>query len=83
MRFRHGFVKIKSSCKKFVFAKNDNQKAFKNNLLIIAATDRNTNRRRVTFSGQNNIYAEDSTVGIQCHDPIPMIIIYRQGSEWI
>ena len=92
MRFRHGFVNIKRSCKQFAFAKRDNQRAFNDDILPIAATNRNTNRRRVTFSGQNDTYQEDSSeqnvttspsVGIECNDPIPMIIVYRQGSEWI
>ena len=92
MRFRHGFVNIKRSCKQFAFAKRDNQRAFNDDILPIAATNRNTNRRRVTFSGQTDTYQEDSreqnvttspSVGIECNDPIPMIIIYRRGSEWI
>ena len=92
MRFRHGFFNIKRSCKQFVFGKKDNPKASNNNILPIAATDRNTNRRRVTFSEQTDIYAEDSreqnvitspSVGTECNHPIPMIIVYCQGSEWI
>ena len=92
MRFRNGFINIKSSCKQFVFATKDNPKAFNHNILPIPATDRNTNRRRVTFSGQTDIYPEDSrkqnitpspSVGMECNAPIPMIIVYRQGSEWI
>ena len=93
IRFRRGFVNMKNRFKWCILPKTHLQKANlqNNDTLHVAANNRIRNVRRVTFVDQNERDAIDSREQIitspadmiECSDPISMIIVYRQGSEWI
>ena len=94
IRFRHGFVNIKNRLFQWcILPKTHLQKANlqNNDILHVAADNGIRNIRRVTFVDRNERDPIDSRRKIitspadvnECNDPISMIIVYHQGSEWI